>query len=341
MNVILTENVGLSAGCCCTMPRRLSGTHPPRQPAPLTSPSTPNPDDPAAQSDSERDAIFIRRRMPLPDDRPASPSPRPPPSSFVFPFQAYPGNPDPGTSIPGVSRRRSSVSSDYHALSPYSPSTADLERPYAPFMAEGSSSNSLYRNSAAANLSLGEQSATAGSAHSSIPRTTSNHSFRTPFLSPASRPTSSLWSPPNYNQQLVSLQTGSTPNDSSSALPLKSRAPLPSTRLHQKLEKSDKPWLQEPDRGARLSWWITFSCIILGIAGAGALCYLGATEVKKLDNSQLCLVLNENFDGGSLDDSVWSRDVELGGFGYVLTVFDNGFFQPDRLVRFSEMASSK
>jgi len=55
--------------------------------------------------------------------------------------------------------------------------------------------------------------------------------------------------------------------------------------------------------------------MLLGIAGAAALCYLGVTEVHKLDEKHLCLVLNENFDGGALDDSVWSRDIELGGFG--------------------------
>lgn len=57
--------------------------------------------------------------------------------------------------------------------------------------------------------------------------------------------------------------------------------------------------------------------MLLGVAGAGALCYLGATEASLLDDKHLCLVLNENFNGDSLDESVWSRDVQLGGFGYV------------------------
>ncbi|KAF9447332.1 glycoside hydrolase family 16 protein [Macrolepiota fuliginosa MF-IS2] len=178
-------------------------------------------------------------------------------------------------------------------------------------MAEGSSSN-LYRNSAAAGISLNS------TGESTLPRTASTHSFRAPFLSPASRPTSSLWSPPNYSGQLV--QPGSSPNGSSTALPLKSRAPLPSTRLQQKLEASDKPWLEKPDRAERLSWWITVACMLLGIIGAAGLCYLGATEVKKLSDNQLCLVLDEEFNGDTLDDSTWSRDIELGGFG-------NGEFQ--------------
>ncbi|KXN88663.1 Beta-1,3-glucan-binding protein [Leucoagaricus sp. SymC.cos] len=215
--------------------------------------------------------------------RPSTPpsSLRSPPSSFVFPFQAYPGNPDPGTTIPG--RRRFSVSSaDYYSY------TGEFSRPYAPFMAEGSMTSG---------------------GRGSLPRSSSTHSFRAPFLSPASRPGSSFWSPPTYTSP--NSGTGSTVT---LPLPLKSRAPLPSTRLTQKLDVADKPWLSQTDRGARLSWWITFACIVFGIIGAGLLCYLGATEAKKLDPSQLCLVFSDDF-SSSLDDNTWTPQVELGGFG--------------------------
>lgn len=110
---------------------------------------------------------------------------KPPPSSFAFPFQAYPGNPDPGTHVPGAgpTSRRSSLdrpfstdSHDYPTTSSslghgrdYDEEETSLPRPVAPFMAEharadsanssGSASpvnsrpNSVYRNSAAGSLS--------------------------------------------------------------------------------------------------------------------------------------------------------------------------------------------
>ncbi|KAF5349919.1 hypothetical protein D9756_009182 [Leucocoprinus leucothites] len=116
--------------------------------------------------------------------------------------------------------------------------------------------------------------------------------------------------PPTYNVSQQNL----SPTTSQLALPLqalKSCTPLRSTRLPQKLSPSDKPWLSTPDSGARLSWWITFSCMILGLIGAGALCYLGTTEALKLLPSQLCLVMDDSFSGTGngpqgLDDINWT-----------------------------------
>ncbi|KAH7919847.1 hypothetical protein BV22DRAFT_1123124, partial [Leucogyrophana mollusca] len=108
----------------------------------------------------------------------------PPPSSFSFPFQAYPGNPDP---VPGLTAsRRSSVESIRMASrSPSTPTTRSppavprslsgsaLARPQPPFMAAEHN-----RASSGSNLT------------GTLPRTSSATTFRTPFLSPASRPSS-------------------------------------------------------------------------------------------------------------------------------------------------------
>src|ERR1700761_2922971 len=55
-------------------------------------------------SDSEMDAAGLkhtRRSAPRQKGSPLSDGmPRPPPSSYTYPFQAYPGNPDPGTPLP-------------------------------------------------------------------------------------------------------------------------------------------------------------------------------------------------------------------------------------------------
>ena len=269
---------------------------------------------------------------------------KPPPSSFAFPFQAYPGNPDPGLGIPGVSRRRSSLdsatprpavpvqSADEIEVLSHSGSFSDLRKPFAPFMAGGdassstgslprsSSSNSLYRQSAAANMMPAAPAAVADptTPTTPIPRVSSTHSFRAPFLAPSSRPNSSFWAPPSYAVAPVASPTAST-----TALPLtpfKAKPPAPSTRLAAPLEKADKPWLQKREKGSRSSYILTLSCIFLGLCGAGALIYFGYSGVHLLDESKLCSVLDEQFNGPDLDGNTWTPTVELGGFG-------NGEFQ--------------
>ncbi|KAK7467309.1 hypothetical protein VKT23_004366 [Stygiomarasmius scandens] len=236
-----------------------------------------------------------------------TPFSRPPPSSFSFPFQNHPGNPDPGLNIPGVSSRRSSLES---LRARRNSAEHDFTRPYAPFM------NDL--DSPRPSPPLPEPN----SPMSPIPRTPSA-TFRAPFLSPASRPSSSVWSPPAY-PAIPNLGQSSgpcSPAGSTSALALpKAKPPLPSTRLAEKLTEEDKPWLKRTPTRERLSYWITLVCILLGVAGAAALCYFGATGVDLLNESDLCLVLNEDFNSGSLNTDIWKRDVQLGGFG-------NGEFQ--------------
>lgn len=175
----------------------------------------------------------------------------------------------------------------------------------APFMEQvpisrSSSSNSIYRTSVGAIIAADSRPTTP------IP------SFRPPFLAPSSRPSSSLWSPPAYNTQLASSQNAST-------TALSKSKPLPSTRLAAPIEKSEKPWLSKPEPGTRSSYWSTLLLILLGLAGAGVLCWQGVSNVPLL-NQKLCLVLSEDFTSQDLDTSTWTKDVELGGFG-------NGEFQ--------------
>ncbi|KAI1798440.1 concanavalin A-like lectin/glucanase [Ganoderma leucocontextum] len=275
---------------------------------------------------------------------------RPPPSSF--PFQSHPGNPDPGTPLPGMARRASIDSirareaahqrdssigtvyppgtgaAGYDRISRSVASSGDLVgdygRPYAPFMTSGGPmregsitppnpmASRVFMNSAAA--------AMAGSGYGNepyLPRTQSSPAIvnmRAPFLSPASRPTS-LWSPPSYVYPYPPGQSDS----SFSALPRKMKPPMPSSRLSHKLSKEDKPWLEQRDWRDRASWWVTFAMIVLGAGAAGVLCFFGWSDVQMLKDSDLCMVLDENFNTLDLQNT-WTRDVELGGFG-------NGEFQ--------------
>ncbi|KAJ7472249.1 glycoside hydrolase family 16 protein [Mycena galericulata] len=158
----------------------------------------------------------------------------------------------------------------------------------------------------------------------SIPRT-SSQTFRTPFLSPASRPGSSLWSPPSY----VTNTLGSGTNGGSStalALPAPP-APAPSTRLAEKLSKDEKPWLQRSAPRARVSWWLTALCMLIGLAGAALLAYFGMASVEVFKDSQLCAVMSDDFSNGLDLENTWTREVQLGGFGnaefQIASSFDN------------------
>jgi hypothetical protein len=93
-------------------------------------------------------------------------------------------------------------------------------------------------------------------------------------------------------------------------------APAPSTRLPGKLTKEEKPWLQRSAPRARVSWWLTFFCMVLGLLGAAALCFFGVTSVDVFKDSELCPVLNENFNSFDLAGT-WTREIGLGGFGLV------------------------
>lgn len=254
---------------------------------------------------------------PYGDDSPRSS--RAPPSSYPFPFQAYPGNPDPGMAIPGMGlkSRRTSIESfvanggvaagvrrPTSASGTYAPVRGsmdaswegDLERPYAPFMAGGQPA--VYR------------------ANGSAEGRGSTHSFRSPFLSPHSRP-SSVWSPPSHAAPSYPMLPSSPNLATYPHEPLKPKPPLPSTLLAEKLDKEEKPWLtQKPDRRTRGSWWVTVLTFVVGIGLAGLICWRGyvAAGNQMIDPSRLCSVMTDNFD--TLDtDNVWVRDAEMSGFG--------------------------
>jgi len=226
---------------------------------------------------------------------------RPPPSSFSYPFLSHPGNPDP------LPARRTSIDSSHER-----PSSAQGERdndtspsPYAP---------QIYRNSVAGNLAQDSQT--------HLPRVQSVPTFRSPFLSPASRPSSTIWTPPI--QPIYGA--GNTPNTSMPQLGTvrKSKPPMASTMLPEKLSKQDKPWLngRKGDR-SRLSWWLTVLMWFLGLCGGAVKVYFDYKSIRLLDDSQLCPVFVENFDSLNLDD--WTADIQLGGFGsvyFLLPPFD-------------------
>jgi hypothetical protein len=74
-----------------------------------------------------------------------------------------------------------------------------------------------------------------------------------------------------------------------------------------------KPWVGKKDKAARISYFVTYSMLLLGIAATAVRCYTGWRSVSLI--GKLCLVLEDEFNGNDLDSSVWIHEVDLGGFG--------------------------
>jgi hypothetical protein len=93
---------------------------------------------------------------------------------------------------------------------------------------------------------------------------------------------------------------------------------MPSTILPEKLNDQDKPWLKgkKGDR-SRLSWWLTVLVWFAGLALGALTIYLDYKSIHVVNDSQLCPVFIENFDSLNLND--WTPDVQLGGFGSVIS----------------------
>jgi hypothetical protein len=74
-----------------------------------------------------------------------------------------------------------------------------------------------------------------------------------------------------------------------------------------------KPWVGKKDKAARISYFVTYSMLLLGVAATALRCYTGWRSVSLVGN--LCLVLDDEFNSNDLDTSVWMHEVDLGGFG--------------------------
>ena len=76
-----------------------------------------------------------------------------------------------------------------------------------------------------------------------------------------------------------------------------------------------RPWLQKKDPKEK---WVTIIPIIGLLIGLGVAGFLVWDGVQRVVINEYRLVLDENFSRG-LDEKVWTREVEVGGFGWVMT----------------------
>jgi len=76
----------------------------------------------------------------------------------------------------------------------------------------------------------------------------------------------------------------------------------------------EKPWLLNIDRkkSDRKAYWIFVIAIIMGILGFLGIVYSGYASVPK---NKYCLTMQDDFNGDSIDKSIWFHEQETGGFG--------------------------
>jgi len=81
-----------------------------------------------------------------------------------------------------------------------------------------------------------------------------------------------------------------------------------------------KPWMDnKKDKRIGTIWHWLFPLIgtIIGIAGAGVQIFFSS---QKFATFAMCPVLNEDFSTGVLNPNIWTHEVEVGGFGYVVSI---------------------
>ena len=88
----------------------------------------------------------------------------------------------------------------------------------------------------------------------------------------------------------------------------------PSTMLMGEVEK---PWKSKNNTQMRVAYWITYATVAFGIIAGVLRCFFGWRNVPRLGN--LCQVMEEEFETLNMD--IWSRDIDLGGFGCVIAFY--------------------
>lgn len=97
------------------------------------------------------------------------------------------------------------------------------------------------------------------------------------------------------------------------------QAPQPRYFHSRRIKKGEaqRPWLDKKDPREK---WVTIIPIIgfvVGLLLSGLLIYDGLQTVQK---HVYCPVYLEEFSSGMLDPKVWTKEVEVGGYGYRLTL---------------------
>lgn len=76
----------------------------------------------------------------------------------------------------------------------------------------------------------------------------------------------------------------------------------------------EKPWLKKRDSKEK---WVTIIPIIGILVGLGISGFLVWDGLRSVVHHNYCPLMDEDFSSGSLDSSIWTKEVQVGGFGYV------------------------
>lgn len=231
----------------------------------------------------------------------------------------------------GPSRTSSRVLSsiDTPPLSPLGPRTFLVPGPVNPFSPPGSPSGSPRMDSS----SLGQhRPASSGSSYPFPASGTTTRSASSADLARPRRPATSGTVYPRPSSVRIRESFTSPPMRPFTAY--NSTARLSSKILRERQKSTmlsddappEKPWITHRDPYTRIAYLVTYAMILLGVIGGGIKCFLSWNSVLLLPESNLCLVLNENFDNPAAvfgNNGTFFREVDMSGFGYVL------YFRPD------------
>lgn len=102
-------------------------------------------------------------------------------------------------------------------------------------------------------------------------------------------------------------------------------APAPTYFHSRRIKKGEveRPWLNKKDPRDKWITIIPICGLLLGMMLSGLLIYDGLQTVSK---HTYCPVLLESFGSRNLDPEVWTKEVEVGGFGYAshILLLDGG-----------------
>jgi len=75
----------------------------------------------------------------------------------------------------------------------------------------------------------------------------------------------------------------------------------------------DRPWRGKKNPRDKFVDWVPYVGMFVGLAAAGIIIWNGLRT--SVTNSKYCPVYLSDFSSGVLDESIWTKEVEVGGFG--------------------------
>ncbi len=125
-------------------------------------------------------------------------------------------------------------------------------------------------------------------------------------------PSPSIHSPSGSSTPAAGLYDASA-NTSLAQVALRYRKPF-AQRVLKEGENVEKPWLEDRQRRSsqRKSYWTFIVGLSIGVIGGALIIYFAYASVPR---GKYCLVLDEQFEGDTINKDIWFHELETGGFG--------------------------